>query len=97
MNVKKNWQFYQLLKQRGMTMQRLAHAAGYKSHGHVCETVNNIPGHGGRGTRLKLFPLLQPQEITALGWNAEYNQYRREQRATKSRSTGNNVPLTGAR
>lgn len=87
----KNWRFNMSLRRRGLTLQKLAQSIGHKQHGHVCEVVNNKPGHGGSTTRQKLFAHLTAEEIKALGWTREFNAWRREQK--KGGSTGNNVPM----
>jgi hypothetical protein len=84
----KNWTFYRLLHSRRdregrrMTIRILAEQIGTRGS-HLCEVLNNRPGHGHQ-TRVKLFRVLTYEEIRALGWWEEFLQWLRVPRGTSS-------------
>ena len=64
----------ELLKERGLTVTRLARLAG-TGRAHCSEVLANKPGHG-HLTRRRLFPHLTEEEVRTLGWTEEFNRWR---------------------
>lgn len=69
-----NWAFNKSLQARGLNQTSLA-AAVNCSRSHLCQVLNNREGRGGQ-TRRKLFAHLTVDEITALGWRDEFDEWR---------------------
>lgn len=66
--------FYDSLHHRGLNQAKLA-ALSVTNRSHLCQVLNNKPGHG-HHTRRRLFPYLNAKEIALLGWTAEYEKWR---------------------
>lgn len=79
-------EFYRSLHARGVTQTSLAAATG-SGRAHLSEVLANKPGHG-CFTRRRLFPFLTAKEVRLLGWQEEFDRWRR--------STRNIVPKSGA-
>lgn len=96
----KNWHFYRLLHSRRdpktgarMTTARLAELAcgSAKKRTHISRVLN---GDHGRGTftRRRLYPFLTLAEVRLLGWEEDYNRWRRKLRRKYSQMTWLDVP-----
>lgn len=68
----KNYALHRSLHARGWTTTKLAARLG-TSRSQVSQTLNNDPGRGYR-TRGKLAPLLTPDELALVGWDAQGNR-----------------------
>ncbi|MBI2950362.1 MAG: hypothetical protein HYY23_22265 [Verrucomicrobia bacterium] len=67
----RNEEFFRLLAQSSWTVKKLAEQAGV-SYRHLYEVLANKPGRGGQ-VRRKVAALLRPEELAALGWDANGN------------------------
>jgi len=71
----KNYEFHKKLRERGMSVTKLARLIGNTGHAHVVQVLNNMPGHG-LWTRRRLFAHLTADEVRLLGWEAEFDRWR---------------------